>query len=74
MSSYKIKGIWIMHKFFQIILVFAVLLLAIGTIFLILDIVSLGEFQETIQKMLLVLAVFTGAGIALSFLIRPKQS
>lgn len=63
-----------MRNLFQIMLILVVLLLAVGTTFLILDIVSLGEFRETIQKALLVLAVFAVAGIAMSFLIRPKQS
>lgn len=63
-----------MRNLFQIMLILAVLILAVGTTFLILDIVSLGEFRETLQKALLVLAVFAVAGIAMSFLIRPKQS
>ncbi len=63
-----------MRNFFQVMLILAVLLIALGTTFLVLDVVSLGEFRDTIQKALLVLAVFTGAGVVVSFLIRSRQS
>lgn len=63
-----------MRNFFQVMLILAVLLITLGTAFLVLDVVSLGEFRDTMQKALLVLAVFTGAGVVISFLIQPKQS
>ena len=63
-----------MRKFFQIMLILVVLLLAVGTTFFILDIVSLGEFREMLRKALLILAVFTVVGIAMNFLIRSRQS
>lgn len=62
-----------MRGFLQIMLVLAILLLALGASFLVLDVVSLGEFRTILQKSLIVLAIFTGAGLVASLLTKPNQ-
>lgn len=62
-----------MRGFLQIMLVLATVLLALGASFLVLDIVSLGEFRTILQKSLIVLAILTGAGLVVSLLTKPNQ-
>jgi len=62
-----------MNGFLKIIVTLVVIAIVIISSLLVLGVVDSSQVQETLQKVLLVLAIFALGGVLVSFLAKPKM-